>query len=264
MRISMKYNLSALEIMKFLGYDALVGKEKLEEFEKVHQVALPQTYRDFMEVAHQCPMLETADLWNNVDQIYWFYEELAEWIADECDAWNDDTESYQEDELYQLAQMPCDKWNERVSNFLEIGSDFGGGIVTFGISLDTMNQKDPPLYFHHEADSHLLWRQDENGERLSDFLLDVVLNALALTDYETAEEALEDMGWKYTDLSFEQDFQDCIQALKIDLSKIEKYGRGNCNNRKLFCCCDDAKRALYVGCIADPDMGEESTLYQIT
>lgn len=260
----MKYNLSALEIMNLLGYDKPVGKEKLESLEKANHIVLPQIYRSFMEIAHECPLLETADIWNSVDRFYFYYDELDERIADECEEWDDDPESYQENTLYQLSQLPHEEWAKRVKNFLEIGSDFAGGIVNFGISPENMGEQDPPLFWHHEADDYMVWKPDPDGEKLSDFLLDVVLNVLALTEYDTAEDALEEMGWEYTELTLEKPLQDCLQECNIDLNKIKKYGRGNYNDIKLFCCYQENADVFYVGCIGEPGIKDENILYQIS
>ena len=260
----MKYNLTAREILDTLGYREPVGKEKLEAFEQANQLKLPEAYRTFMEVAHQCPMLETADVWRRVDDLLWYYDVLKEQIEDYREEWSEDPESCQEDELYQLSQLPEEAWRDRVANVLEIGSDCGAGIVSFGVSPETMAEQDPPLLMHHEMDPCTVWGPlGEEGETVSDYLLDVVLNALALIDYETAEEALEALDWEYTELSLEEPFEACLQAAGIDLEQVKRYGRGNYDGIQLFCCYDEEREILYVGSIRSIDEENESILYQI-
>ena len=163
----MKYNLSAIEIMKFLGYCEPVGREKIKAFEQANQMILPESYRNFMELADGCPMLDTGDIWNSIDRIYFYYDSLNERILDECVLWDENPEAYQKDELYQLSQIPKEEWKTKVPNVLEIGSDYGGGIVMFGIAPDTMQEKNPPLYFQHEVDPCTLWRPDPTGRTIS-------------------------------------------------------------------------------------------------
>ena len=263
----MKYNLSAVEIMKFLGYCEPVGREKIQAFEQANQVVLPETYRTFMELANQCPLLDTADVWNGIDRVYFYYDELDECISDQCEEWCEHPERYQEDVLYQLSQLPREEWGTKVPNVLEIGSDYGGGIVTFGIAPEAMQEENPPLYFHHEVDPYTLWRPDPTGRTIADFLLDVILNELACVDYETAEEALEEIGWEYTELSFEKAFEACIQEAQIDLDRVKQYGQCSRLGIKSFCCCDEEKNILYVGYVKDVDTdqdAEEPVLYQIS
>lgn len=260
----MKYNLSALEILNFLGYCEPVGAKSLSAFETTNHITLPKTYRDFMEAAYCCPMLETSDIWTDADKLYWYYDALKERIEDECEAWEEDPQEYAEDALYQLSKQPEEAWKDTVLNYLAFGSDYGAGIVTFGLSPELMDEPDPPLFWQHEANPLTMWTPAPNGEHLSDFLLDVVLNTLAMMDYETAEEALEELGWEYTELSLEEPFSDCINAAGIDLSQVKKFGHGSCIDFNLFCCCDEENKILYVGQIGIGDYEKESVLYQIS
>lgn len=59
----MQYNLSAAEILKVLGYDKPVGKETLKGWMQELGTTFPKVYCDFMELAMDCEMLETSDLW---------------------------------------------------------------------------------------------------------------------------------------------------------------------------------------------------------
>lgn len=263
----MKYNLSAVEILKFLGYCEPVGREKIKAFEQANQMILPESYRTFMELADGCHMLDTGDVWNGINRIHFYYDILDECILDQCVLWDENPEAYQKDELYQLSQIPKEEWKTKVANVLEIGCDYGGGIVMYGITPDTMQEKNPPLYFHHEVDPCTLWRPDPTGKTISDFLLDVVLNELACIGYGTAEEALEEMGWEYTELSFEKAFDECIQEAQIDLNMVKQYGRCSYLGIKSFCCCDEEKNILYVGYVQDADADidtDDPVLYQIS
>lgn len=260
----MQYNLSAIEILSFFGYDKSMTANKLDDFADKNSIVLPKEYRNFMETAYNCPLLKTADIWTDVDDLSMYYDTLIDRIADYAEEWEEDPEFYKEDELYQLSQLPQEQWKSKVLNFLEIGSDYGAGIVTFGISPNNMNENDPPLFWQHEADPCTMWKPDLYGRRISDFLLDVVLNALNLTSYETAERSLKSEGWEYTDLTAKESFENCMKKANIDFEQIKRYGNSDDGASKLFCCCDRENNIFYTGKISVNGKNIPSVLYQIS
>lgn len=249
----MQYNLSAAEILKVFGYDKPVGKETLKEWMQELGVTFPKVYCEFMELAMDCEMLETSDIWVgkmiNFEMKPWFlYKEIKEQI---------------EESIYQsFAQLSEERWGELCSDYLKIGSDYGAGIVDFAIRREDLELEDPPVYMNHEADKITEWRQ--MYEKLSDYLLEVVLNALNCEDYATAMEALEEKGYCYQDYEDymigiaeeSDDLEDTLdedewhaQMLKdsgIDLDKVCKR-RGNSGTNELFFCYDEEKEYMYVG-----------------
>lgn len=257
----MRYDLSATEILKRLGYQQLVGTERLKQWMEEKEIIFPKVYCEFMEVAMDCPMLETADLWvgqmGNIMKAPWFfYEEIEEQLED----WGEDVES---SEYGPFSKLPKERWGEIVSDFLQIGSDYGAGIVRFAIRREDLGQEDPPVFMSHEANAITDWRQ--MYERLSDYLLEVVLNVLKYEDYDTAAEVLEERGYQYLDydnyvfaseeieeqkeeeLLEEEEWQTQVfQESGIDLNQVYKR-RSNNIESELFCCYEEEKEILYVG-----------------
>ena len=113
----MQYNLSAVEIIRFFGYDKAAAGNKLFDFAKKNGVTFPKEYGDFMETAYNCPLLKTADIWTDVDDLSMYYDTLSDRINDYAEDWEEAPELYKEDELYQLSQLPKEQWKSRVLNF---------------------------------------------------------------------------------------------------------------------------------------------------
>lgn len=259
----MRYDLSAIEILKQLGYDKPVGRERLEQWMQEKGTRFPKVYLEFMEVAMDCPMLETADVWvgqmgNYMMKPWFFYEEIEEQIED----WGNDVEN---SEYGPFSRLPKERWGEIVSDFLEIGSDYGAGIVDFAIRREDLGKEDPPVFMNHEADHITEWKQ--MYQTLSDYLLEVVLNALKCVDYDTAMEALEEQGFCYLDyedylfeseeeeanLLDEETWQEQVwQESGIDLDRV--YKRMSNHGGEIFCCYEEEKEILYVGEIVEDEV----------
>jgi len=82
--MSIKYDLTAIEILKLLGYSKPIGKENLEVFEKEKDLKLPSCLFDFLSVAYDNPLLTTADIWTG---LYFSYEDIEERIEDDKEYW---------------------------------------------------------------------------------------------------------------------------------------------------------------------------------
>ncbi|MCI8808617.1 MAG: hypothetical protein HFF84_00585 [Oscillibacter sp.] len=245
----MQYSLTAAEILKRLGFQEPVGREYLNALKQECGIPLPRVYEEFMEVADNCLLLSTSDIWPG--------------------------------QMIPFEQRPCLLYSRlseaekaQTGDYLEIGSDYGAGIVTFGIRVEDLEQEDPPVYLQHEAEPVTQWRIAY--EKLSGFLQEAVLNALALVDYGTAEEQAGGYGWEYTDYLMEyweshaeedgeeeeEDgsfvTEDTLLQKGIDPSKVKWY---ECiNGGKTFCCYDEAADVFYTG---RWDWEEENTLYTI-
>lgn len=236
----MRYDLTTIEILNRLGFRDPVGRELLKDLQKALGKPLPKVYREFIEIAAFCPVLETGDVWCG--------REI-------------------------LSRMEEQKKNGTFGDCLEIGSDYGAGIVTFGLRLEDMDKDDPPVYLHHEADAPRQWR--DAYPSVSEFLMDVLLTALTLLMYGTAEEALEELDWEYSDY-----FMECMEAIDdedaddesgsevteetlikkgIDPAQVQWH---TCTYEgKVFCCWDEEANKFYTGCW---DGNEENTLYTIS
>lgn len=256
----MNYDLSAVTMLNKLGYDQPVGREWLEKLKQDKQISLPETYMEFMELMVDCPLLGTSNLWvgkmahKGAALIPWtFYDELQERIDDQKNCWSKRPGKY-ERSLYELFQLPTEEWPERIDNYLVIGSDYAGGLGEFGIRVEDLQENDPPVYWYKEGDSFSTWKLE--NERLSDFLRNVLIEALACVDYQSAEYALEEKGWRYEeyyDLK-KRDWVATKSVLKrygIDYSAIKKY---KANSGKVFCCYDEDRNAFFVGSTAEGEM----------
>ena len=154
-------------------------------------------------------------------------------------------------------------------DILMIGSDFAGGIVKMGIAKKDLEQDDPYLYLQHEADPETVWKKQE--KTISEFLLKVVLDVLSMVMYDTAEEALEELDWEYTELGWDDwdDVDDENYGLSVD-EILEQKGvslmeaqKTLCESfyQKVFCCYDEEEEIFYVGIIDDKG---EITAYSIS
>ena len=57
---TMQYNLSAVEMLRILGYTQLTTEEWLEKLKQDNHISLPKTYMEFMELMADCPLLATS------------------------------------------------------------------------------------------------------------------------------------------------------------------------------------------------------------
>jgi len=153
-------------------------------------------------------------------------------------------DNYTEDEYFKFSQIPKEEWSDYVSNYLQIGSDYSAGVVVFGIRKKDLVQENPPVYMLHEADSITDWKIIYN--KLSDYLMAVILDVLSCANYHTAKSILQKSDWnfyEYFDLRKSEDF---LSDNNIDLSKMNKYFSLYGANAFCLCCYDDKKQSLFV------------------
>lgn len=257
---TMQYTLSAVEMLRILGYTQPLNGEWLEKLKQDHPINLPKTYTEFMELMADCPLLATSNLWvgkmerRAAPRIpHTYYDELLEMINDRKGRWSKRPGRY-ERALYELSQLPEKQWQEKVSNYFLIGSDYANGMGEFGIRMEDTEKDDPPVYWHKDGDDFSTWKLE--SETLSDFLLNVLIEALACIDYQTAEYELETKGWRcqeYYDLK-KDDWVASKSVLKrygIDYSAVKKY---KANSGKVFCCYNCEKNTFFVGATAEGDL----------
>lgn len=238
----MNYEMPAVEMLKTLGYRESGGVEWLSGRE------LPEVYRRFMELAADNPLFGTSDLWtgkmsHGVCIPGTFYEELREAIEDRKDRWPKRMGRY-EKTLYALSQLPPEDWPGLVEDYLLIGSDYAGGMGVFGVRMGDLSEEDPPVY----------WKKDGAGwklenEKLSDFLRAVLTEVLACGDYQTAEDALEPMGWRFEEY-YDVKKEDWIASKAV----LKRYGisypelkRYRGSSGTVFCCYDESRNVFFTG-----------------
>ncbi len=257
---TMRYNLSAVEMLRILGYDQPTSVEWLEKLKEDSHISLPKTYTEFMELIADSPLLATSNLWvgkmehRAAPRIpHTYYEELREMIDDRDGRWSK-RPSKHERALYELSKLSVAQWVETVNNYLIIGSDYTNGMGEFGIQIVDLQKDNPPVYWHKVGDSFSTWKLE--SETLSDFLLNVLIEAMACVDYQTAEYELEAKGWRcqeYFDLK-KGDWvasKSVLKRYEIDYSTIKKY---KANTGKVFCCYDECRNAFFVGSTGDGEL----------
>ncbi len=109
---TMQYNLSAVEMLRILGYNQPTSGGWFEKLKQDNRISLPKTYTGFMELMADCPLLATSNLWvgkmehRAVPRIpHTYYEELREMIDDREGRWSK-RPSKHERALYELSQLP--------------------------------------------------------------------------------------------------------------------------------------------------------------
>ena len=137
-------------------------------------------------------------------------------IEDRKNRWSKRPGKY-ERSLYDLFQLLVEEWSRMVDNYLVIGSDYAGGMGEFGIRIEDLQKDDPPVYWHKDADSFSMWKLEH--EKLSDFLLNVLIEALACVDYQSAEYELETKGWRYEEY-FDLKKDDWVAGKSV----LKRYG----------------------------------------
>lgn len=247
----MKYNLPPLEMIKLLGCTHPTGREWLEYLKRENQVLLPKTYYDFIEYAAGCPLFATSDLWVGrtlplARTPRMFHAQLLE----DMDARKECRSNYERD-LSRLEQLPREQWPE---DYLLIGSDYVHDTGYFGIRRADLSQDDPPVCWRRSGDSCSKWQPEYKS--LSDFLRRILADVLSCNDYDTAKEALQEMGWKYEeDINIQKDSRTGSKAFLwkqgISFLRLKKYDSPS--GVKVYCCYDEGKNVFYTGIV---DEGE--------
>lgn len=233
--MAVQYNVSAVDIIKMLGCTNPVGKEewkelreqyqnscstdksRMEIFEEEYHQKLPPILDEFLRLANDRPLFETADIWAaGYCFPYFSYEDIAQRIEEDKEYWEENPEECTDDEYYQFSKIPKEQWKEHVLNYLQIGSDYAAGVVNFGICETDLEKENPPVYYLNEADSIKNWKVLTNT--LTEFLGGVVCDMLSGVNYTTAQDVLEE-DWEFC----EYNNLDQLTQRQIILSEMTKY-----------------------------------------
>ncbi|MCI8372848.1 MAG: SMI1/KNR4 family protein [Lachnospiraceae bacterium] len=239
--MAIQYNLTAIELLQTLGYTKRTGQPELENFEKEQSIQLPAALSEFMSLRADIDLMSTSDIW----QIpYFSYIDIEERIEEDAEYWEENPDDCEGDEFYEFSQIPKEQWPERVSNYLQIGSDYAAGVVNFGIDIRDLSQDNPPVYLLNEDNSICDW--EPLYDTLTEFLLCIMGDVLCCQDYHTAPKALEQNGWNYeaTEYPNTEQAAKALQQHSIDFSALESvhaYGR----DISYSCCYDSECHTLY-------------------
>lgn len=245
--MSFRYDLTAAGILKLLGYAEPVGKDALSQAQQEKNIKLPPVLFEFLSLAADSPLFKTADIWTDkLNVLYFSYDGIQEWIDGDKEYWEKEPWKYADNEYYQLYKIPKEQWGERVSNYLLIGSDYGAGIVKFGISLEEMGQEEPPVYMLIEEDSITDWKLYD--AHLSDFLMRSLCDVLCCGEYDTAGRVLGKMGWVPEECCPED-----IPAL--DMDAVLKYKSTYGADAACGCAYDEEKNLLVCARVDKEDSG---------
>ncbi len=218
--MSFKYDLTAVEILRLLGYTEPVGKDVLLKAEQEKDLKLPPALFEFWSLAADSPLFKTADIWTKKRDFFWFsYDSIQEWIDSEKEYWEKEPQKYTDNEYYQFYKLPREQWGNLVENYLQIGSDYGAGISKLGICLNEIGQDNPPVYILIGEDTLTEWNILD--DHLSDFLMRSICDVLCCGEYDTAARVLEKMGWTVGKV-----YQGDFPALDMDalLKQRSEYG----------------------------------------
>lgn len=238
--MGMEYSVSGKSVLGFFGLTEANTSEYL-----LSRDSMPEQLWAFLCVAMNNPLLKTADFWSNGKFLSLYQDYIEQGIEDECDDWTEDPDSYKDDTYYQFSLLPRERWSEKVSEFLVIGSDFGAGIVRFGIRQEQLHENNPPVFMNHEANDITDWRLRWNS--VSDYLLEVVYDCLWETCYDTAHRVLKNNGWKCKKLTSSTDIQSLLDENGIDSASLHRIGTSYLDaSESLAGCYDKQKQVLYM------------------
>ncbi len=239
--MAMIYHVTAIDILKILGYTEPTGKKELEIFEKENNLKLPRLLFEFLSLAKDNPLLGTADIWNFP---YFSYEDIKERIEEDKEYWEENPESCAEDEYFAFSQIPVEQWSNYVANYLQIGSDYAAGVVNFGIRVEDLTQENPPVYILNEADTLKDWNMFYHT--LSDYLMSVLCDVLVCVQYHTAKRVLQKKGWNFFEYKNLEDVQTQLSQRNIDLSAMKKYPSLYGEDDFYRCCYYEEEKTCFV------------------
>lgn len=247
--MSVNYDLTAVQVIGMLGYNKPSGDTMINEFEHGYNINMPASLSSFLRIAYDCPMLSTCDL-KVSGSLGFLYEEIETIIEERKEEWEEDAEWREEDDYYKYSKIPKESWHEYTKDYLILGSDYGAGVVTYGICKDDMDKEDPPLYLLFEDNEPAGW--ELFSDTLSSFLMMQICYVLLGIEYDTAKRVLIENGWNYR-LYEGKEAVKKINAMGIDIQQAKK--QLSWDDRELVCGYDEETKALFI--VSSSDNGCE-------
>jgi len=240
--MSIEYHPSPLEILNIFDNIPKIWENssvELAQFQKEHQVKLPDMYIEFMNSAND--ILETADIITK--KPHFFFDE----IEDSLKYLTEKELTSNFSDYLPFTQIVKGNWNELIDDYLVIGSDYGAGIVFFGIRKEDLNQENPPVYQRFETDSilddwKLIWNH------LSDYFLTVICDVLIETQYMTARETLRKNHWVYKAFTTKLQKDEILSKYEIELTSLPHIFSVWIQSSKdwVSCCYDKNQKILFL------------------
>lgn len=185
-------NMTAIDILNILKLQPTGYQVELEIYAKEKNIKLPAVLRDFIDRVADNPLFETADVWTATPILY---SELLE---------------------RNEGAVP-----EGLEEYLLIGSDCGAGVAVFGIRMQDLDMRNPPVYLHVEGDDANDWQC--MFDCVSDFLMTTLCDVLACVNYHTAVEALRKCGYSCQEFHGADSIQGFLKQHGMDWDKTPKY-----------------------------------------
>lgn len=239
------YDLTAIEILHLLDLKRTVEQTKLETFQRKNKQKLPQILFDFLSVAMDQSLFSTADIWTDSNYcLSYFYEWMEEEIEERKEDWEECPEECLDDPYYPFSKMPKEQWSEYVCDYLLIGSDYGVGVVSFGIREEDLSEDNPAVYVLNEADPLTEWKL--YYDKLEDFLMYIVCDILACRNYSTARRVLKNIRWNVCDYGSQEELKQDLLQRNINLSEMKKYRSQFEDDVCYRCCFDQEEKVFYL------------------
>ena len=238
--MQVNYNVTADQVLGILGYNKPSGDVMVNQFEHEYNINMPASLSSFLRVAYECPMLSTCDIKVSGSPGF-LYEEIEIIIEERKEEWEEDPEWREEDDYYNYSKIPKESWHEYTKDYLIIGSDYGAGVVQYGICKDDMDKEDPPLYLLFEDNEPAGW--EPFSGTLSNFLMMQMCYVLLGTEYDTAKKVLIENGWNYI-LYEDQEAIKKINTMGIDIQQAKK--QLSWDDRELICGYVEETKELFI------------------
>lgn len=247
--MTVNYDLTAVQVMEILGYNKPSGDAMINRFEQEYNIKMPASLSSFLRVAYECPMLSTCDL--KVSESPGFlYEEIEIIIEERKEEWEEDPGWRERDYYYNYSRIPEESWYKYTKDYLIIGSDYGAGVVTYGICKDDIDKDDPPLYLVFEDNEPSGW--ELFSDTLTSFLMMQICYVLLGIEYDTAKKTLIEKGWNYRLYEGDKAVKK-INTMGIDMQSAKK--QLSWDDRELVCGYVEETEELFI--ISSNDNGCE-------
>lgn len=254
--MSMRYDLTAADILKILGFLKPQNPEitkKYESLEEKLDLTFPKTYKNFLINASEILLLKNAAIFLDDNKI----TTLNHVLRNECDV---DKHYY-----FRVKSLENSAGYDICAeeDYLLIGSntgqiwsreDYEWDAVMLGIRIRDLNKKNPPVYINYHYHNYMVWHKF--CDTLSEFLLTAVLDVLTGKKNKAVLGELKNQGWNRYQYKSIYDIQTLVHVKEIEQEKMKEPRR----RVKSMAPPEDYDAAFSMSCCYDK---EENSLYLI-